>query len=73
VEEVSLSGGYVLLGLNYGLYMAGKGVMKLAGARGPIHPASARPPPLQEAQLERAARLQCQADPACAGAMHAGD
>jgi hypothetical protein len=53
VEEVSLSGGYIYLGLNYALYMAGKGMMKVTGARPPIQPATARPAPLDAATLER--------------------
>lgn len=54
-EQVSMSGGYIFLGINYGLMAAGKGVHKLTGGRDQIQSALARPPPLSEDQLRRAA------------------
>lgn len=54
-EQVSLSGGYLMMGLNYGLMAAAKGLHKLTGGRDQIQSAIARPPPeLSEAQLRRA-------------------
>lgn len=55
VEEVSLNGGYIFLGINYALYQAGKGLHRLGGGPDPIQAAIARPPPLDAAQLRRAA------------------
>ena len=55
VEEVSLQGGYIFLGINYGLYHAGKALHRLGGGPDQVQPAIARPPPLSEAQLRRAA------------------
>ena len=55
VEEVSLQGGYIYLGINYGLYQAGKGLKHLVGGPEHIRHAIARPSPLTEAQLRRAA------------------
>lgn len=63
VEEVSLNGGYILLGINYGLMKAAQSVMRLPGWQNQIQPAVARPPPLDEAQAERAARLREAAGP----------
>jgi hypothetical protein len=58
-EQVSQSGGYILLGINYGLMAAAKGLHKLTNGRDQIQSAVARPPPeLSEAQLRRAAS-QC--------------
>ena len=55
VEEVSLQGGYIYLAINYGLYQAGQGLKHLTGARDHVQHAFARPAPLTEAQLRRAA------------------
>ena len=55
VEEVSLQGGYIYLAINYGLYHAGKALHRLGGGPDQVQPAIARPPPLSEAQLRRAA------------------
>ena len=54
-EQVSLSGGYLMMGLNYGLMAAAKGLHKLTNGRDQIQSAVARPPPLGEDQLRRAA------------------
>ena len=54
-EQVGQSGGYIFLGINYGLMAIGKGLHKLTGGRDQIQSAVARPPPgLDEAQLRRA-------------------
>lgn len=58
VEDVSLSGGYIILGINYGLMKVAESVMRLPGWQNQIQPAVARPPPLDDAQAERAARLR---------------
>jgi len=58
VEEVSLSGGYIVLGINYGLMKAAEAVMGLPGWQNQVQPAVARPPPLDDDQAERAARLR---------------
>lgn len=54
VEEVSLQGGYIFLGINYGLYMAGNGLHRLSGGPDQVRPAVARPTPLSDQQLRRA-------------------
>lgn len=61
-EQVSLSGGYIFLGINYGLMAAAKGLHKLTNGRDQIQSAIARPPPeLTPEQQRRAARLCVQA------------
>ena len=58
VEDVSLSGGYLILGINYGLMKAAEAVTRLPGWKHQVQPATARPPPLDADQAERAARLR---------------
>lgn len=60
-EQVSHSGGYVLMGISYGLMAAAKGLHKLTGGRDQIQSAIARPPPeLSEDQRRRALRFCAQ-------------
>jgi hypothetical protein len=60
-EQVSLSGGYLMMGINYGLMAAAKGLHTLTGGRDQIQSAVARPPPeLSEAQRGRALRFCAQ-------------
>lgn len=65
-EQVSLSGGYLMMGINYGLQAAAKGLHKLSGGRDQIQSAVARPPPeLSEEQRRRALRF-CAQQEGCA-------
>ena len=57
LEEVGMRGGYVQIGINKGLELTAKGIRKLPGWKLQIRDAEARPPPLDEAQAARAARL----------------
>ncbi len=58
-EQVSLSGGYLMMGINAALGAAGKGLHKLTGGPDQIQSATARPPPeLTEAQQQRALQHQ---------------
>lgn len=67
-EQVSMSGGYLLMGISYGLMAAAKGLHKLTNGRDQIQSAIARPPPeLTEQQLRRAADYCEGADCAAAG------
>lgn len=55
-EQVSMSGGYLFMGLNYGLLKAAQGLHKITGGRDQIQSAIARPPPeLTPEQQQRAA------------------
>ncbi|WCE05965.1 hypothetical protein [Pseudoxanthomonas sp. JBR18] len=54
-EEMALKyDGYVNYGLNMGLLQTWKGIKRVTGMRPYEHPASARPPPLTQAQMRRA-------------------
>lgn len=55
-EDISLGGGYIHYGINYGLMKAAQQVTKLPGWKHQVQDATARPPPLDEAQMLRAAR-----------------
>jgi len=56
-EEMALKyDGYVNYGLNMGLLQTWKGIKHITGMRAYEHPASARPPPLTQVQMHRAAR-----------------
>ena len=68
-EEMALQhGGYINYGINLGLYKSWQGIKKVTGMRPDIQHAAARPPPLSEAQLLRAAKFcDAQADD-CAAA-----
>ncbi|WDS34966.1 hypothetical protein [Pseudoxanthomonas sp.] len=55
-EEMALHhGGYINYGINRGLYETWKGFKQLTGMRPYEQPAIARPPPLTEDQMRRAA------------------
>jgi len=56
-EEIGMRGGIVQIGINKGLELTAKGIRKLPGWQNQIVGAQARPPPLDQAQLERAIRL----------------
>ncbi|SBV37465.1 conserved hypothetical protein [uncultured Stenotrophomonas sp.] len=67
-EQVSLSGGYLLMGINHGLMAAAKGLHKLTNGRDQIQSAVARPPPeLSEQQRLRAQRFCRQQQDCSAG------
>lgn len=66
-EQVSLSGGYLMMGINYGLMAAARGLHKLTNGRDQIQSAAARPPPeLSEQQRLRALRF-CRQQEGCTG------
>lgn len=60
-EQVSMQGGYVIMGINYLLGKGLQGLGRITGGPGPIQAAVARPLPLDDAQLLRAAAF-CDAD-----------
>ena len=69
VKQVSEGGGYLAMGLQYGIAAVAKGLHQLTGARDPIQPAVARAAPLSAAQLQRAASI-CDSDCAPAPDAH---
>lgn len=60
-EQVSMSGGYLLMGISYGLMAAAKGLHKLSNGRDQIQSAVARPPPELTEQQQRRADAFCEA------------
>lgn len=64
-EQVSLSGGYLFMGINYGLMAAAKGLHKLTNGRDQIQSAIARPPPEFDAEQQRRALQFCQQQGDC--------
>ncbi|WP_045739256.1 hypothetical protein [Xanthomonas sp. MUS 060] len=66
IEQVSLSGGYLVQGVYYLEAKAAKGLHTLTGAPDQIQAATARPPPqLSAAQLRRATQLCVQQGAGC--------
>lgn len=62
-EQVSMSGGYIMMGVVKGVMAAAKGVNKLTGGPSQIQAAVARPPPeLSAEQQQRALRFSQQQD-----------
>ncbi|WP_312236616.1 hypothetical protein [Stenotrophomonas sp.] len=58
-EQVSMSGGYLMMGINYGLGKAAQGLHKLTGGPDQIQSAVARPPPELSAEQQRRAQEFC--------------
>jgi len=61
-EQVSLSGGYLFMGINYGLMAAAKGLHKITNGRDQIQSAIARPPPQLTPEQQRRAASFCVQD-----------
>ena len=57
LEEIGMRGGIVQIAIDKGLEAAAAGIRKLPGWRNRVRGAVARPPPLDDAQAARAARL----------------
>ncbi|MGJ4730929.1 hypothetical protein, partial [Luteimonas sp. SDU101] len=66
LEEIGMRGGIVQMGINKGLELAAKGIRSLPNWQNQVIGAEARPPPLDEAQLERAMRMHKGGRPAAA-------
>ncbi|MFT4248673.1 MAG: hypothetical protein QM581_11720 [Pseudomonas sp.] len=71
VKQVSEGGGYLMWGLYQGVAAIARGLHTLTGAPDPIQPAIARPSPLTEAQLERAASICARDSAGCADGLDA--
>ena len=59
VKQISEGGGYLIYGITKGVVAAAKAINRWTGGPQQIQPAIARPPPLNEQQMQRAAEL-CQ-------------
>lgn len=64
-EQVSMSGGYLMMGINYGLGKAAQGLHKLTGGPDQIQSAVARPPPELSAEQQRRAQEFCAQQEGC--------
>ncbi len=65
-EAIALEhGGYINYGINLGLQKSWQGIKKVTGMRAETQPAIARPPPLSEEQMRRAALVCAREEDAC--------
>lgn len=64
-EQVSMSGGYLMMGINQGLAKAAQGVSKLTGGPAQIQSATARPPPELTEEEQRRAMEVCAQQGGC--------
>ncbi|TDK21761.1 hypothetical protein E2F46_14580 [Luteimonas aestuarii] len=58
LEEIGMRGGIVHIAINQGLLMAAQQVTKLPGWKHQVQGATARPPPLDEEEAQRAMRVR---------------
>ncbi|MCU1066499.1 hypothetical protein [Stenotrophomonas maltophilia] len=65
-EQVSMGGGYIMMGVVKGVLAAGRGLNKLTGGPDQIQSAIARPPPELSAEQQRRALQFCQEQQGCA-------
>lgn len=71
-QQVGMSGGYLMMGINYGIGKAAQGLHKLTGGPDQIQSAVARPPPELSADQQRRAQQLCGPQQDC-GAPPPGD
>lgn len=64
-EQVSMSGGYLMMGIYYGVGKAAQGLHKLTGGPDQIQSAIARPPPELDAEQKRRALQFCAQQEGC--------
>lgn len=64
-EQVSMAGGYIMMGVVKGVMAAAKGVNKLTGGPDQIQSAIARPPPELSAEQQRRALQFCAQQDGC--------
>lgn len=65
-EQVSMGGGYIMMGVVKGVMAAAKGINKLTRGPAQIQAAVARPPPELSAEQQQRALRFCQAQDGCA-------
>lgn len=64
-EQVGMSGGYLMMGIYYGVGKAAQGLHKLTGGPDQIQSAIARPPPELDAEQKRRALQFCAQQEGC--------
>lgn len=67
LEDIGMQGGVIPLAVGYVAQKAVQGAERLPGWKQQVRPATARPPPLDPAQMQRALSLCDDQDAACAG------
>ena len=65
LEEVGMRGGYLMMGINYGIAKTAQGLHTLTRAPDPIQSAIARPPPGLDADQQRRALQFCDPQQGC--------
>ncbi|WP_426804541.1 hypothetical protein [Stenotrophomonas sp. SrG] len=66
LQEVGMRGGYLMMGINYGIAKTAQGLHTLTRAPDPIQSAIARPPPGLDAAQQRRALQFCDPQQGCA-------
>jgi hypothetical protein len=69
LEEVGMRGGYLMMGINYGIAQTAQGLHTLSRAPDQIQSAVARPPPALDADQQRRALQVCAAEQGCDAAV----
>ncbi|WNH48891.1 hypothetical protein PDM28_00725 [Stenotrophomonas aracearum] len=69
LQEVGMRGGYLMMGINYGIAQTAKGLHTLTRAPDQIQSAVARPPPGLDADQQRRALQVCAAEQGCGAAV----
>ncbi|WP_253256788.1 hypothetical protein [Stenotrophomonas sp. VV52] len=69
LQEVGMRGGYLMMGINYGIAQTAKGLHTLTRAPDQIQAAVARPPPALDADQQRRALQVCAAEQGCDAAV----
>ncbi|WP_256947765.1 hypothetical protein PWP89_01395 [Stenotrophomonas rhizophila] len=64
-QEVGMRGGYLMMGINYGIAKTAQGLHTLTRAPDPIQSAIARPPPQLDAAQQRRAMKFCEVEAEC--------
>lgn len=65
LQEVGMRGGYLMMGINYGIAKTAQGLHTLTRAPDPIQSAIARPPPGLDADQQRRALQFCDPQQGC--------
>jgi len=65
LEEVGMRGGYLMMGINYGIAKTAQGLHTVTRAPDPIQSAIARPPPGLDAAQQRRALKICEMEAEC--------
>lgn len=71
LEEAGMQGGYLMMGIGYGIIKAAQGLHTLTRAPDQIQPAIARPPPGLDADQQQRALQVCAAEQGCGAVLPA--